>query len=81
MQVIHFLHARGHTYRDGKHYWTKKFMVWINTIQLDQPGDAYVLQGDLADIVHIEARIHDWEHYSPWIKAPSRLSNAFLVYF
>ncbi len=62
MHVIHFLHARGHTYRDGKHYWTKKFMVWINNIQLDQPSDEYVLRGDLADIVYIGARIHDLEH-------------------
>lgn len=60
MQVIHFLHARGHSYNEGS-YWTQKFMVWVNQANLDQSNDEHVLRGDLADIAYLQARIQDVE--------------------
>lgn len=60
MRVIHFLHARGHSYNAGN-YWTQKFMVWVNQVHLDQPNDEHVLRGDLADIVYLQTRIQDME--------------------
>ena len=61
MHVLHFLHARGHTYHGDGSYWTNKFMAWIHAIQLDQPNDEHVLRGELADIAYTEARIQDLE--------------------
>ncbi len=60
MQVIHFLHGRGHSYNAGGN-WTQKFMVWINKVELDQPNDAQVLQGNLADITYIQSRVREVE--------------------
>jgi transposase len=60
MQVIHFLHARGHSYNAGG-YWTQKFMVWINKVELDYPNDEQVLRGHLADITYIQSRIQEVE--------------------
>ena len=58
LQIIHFLHGRGHVYNQGN-YWTQKFMVWINQLNLDQLNDEHVLRGNLADIAYLQARIQD----------------------
>ena len=71
MRVIQFLHTRGHTYTAGG-YWTKKFMVWINRIELDQANDEHVLRGHLADIAYVESRIQETEEQ---IKSASSMSR------
>lgn len=60
MQVIHILHASGHSYGAGG-FWTQKFMVWINKVTLDRPNDERVLRGHLADITYIQSRIQEAE--------------------
>ncbi len=60
MQVIHFLHARGHTYNEGR-YWTQRFMRWIAQVHLDQPYDEQILRGDLEDIAYTASRIRALE--------------------
>jgi len=71
MQVIHFLHARGRSYNAGG-YWTQKFMIWINKVELDQPNDEHVLRGNLADITYIQSRIQEVEQQ---IRTASELSR------
>ena len=75
MHVIHFLHARGHTYHEEGGHWTKKFMVWVNKIDLDQPHDEHVLRGELADIGYIESRIQDLEQQIRTVSESARFQE------
>ena len=60
MRVIHLLRSRGQVYNSGG-YWTKKFMVWINQVELSEPNDEHVLRGHLAEIDFIQSRIREVE--------------------
>ena len=55
MQITHLLHARRKTDNEGRS-WAKKVMVCVH---LDQPNDEHMLQGDLADIDHLQSRIRE----------------------
>ena len=79
MHVLHFLHARGHTYHGDGGYWTNKFMVWINTIQLDQPNDEHVLRGELADMTYTKARIQDLEQQIQIASASPRFQEQIQI--
>ena len=78
MQVIHFLHGRGHSYNAGG-YWTQKFMVWINKVELDQSNDAQVLRGNLADIIYIQSRIREVEQQIRTASESSRFQEPIRI--
>ena len=69
MRVIHLLRARGQICNSGG-YWTKKFMVWINPVELSEPNDEHVLHGHLAEMDFIQSRIREVERQ---IRATSAL--------
>lgn len=60
MRTIHLLRGRGEVYNAGN-YWTKKFMVWINQVELEQANDEHILRGYLAEIEFIVPRIREVE--------------------
>lgn len=60
MRVIHLLQARGQTYNAGKD-WTKKFMAWLNHVNLEELNDERALRSRLAEINFMESQIREVE--------------------
>ena len=71
-----FLYTRGHTYTSGG-YWTKKFMAWINRIELNQTNDEHVLRGHLADIAYVQSRIQEAEEQTKSASSMSKFCRNF----
>lgn len=75
MRVIHLLRARRQVYHSGG-YWTKKFMIWINQVELSEPTDEDVLRGYLAEIDFIQSRIREVEWQIQAISALPRFRES-----
>ena len=78
MQVLHFLHACGHSYSAGG-YCTQKFMVWINKVKLDCPKDERALEGHLAYISYMQSRIQEAEQQIHTAPETSRFQGSIQI--